>query len=95
MAHFKLMPIDRLLGSIEFDAVSVASVLDITLRRALGETDVYCDGPYTFTINHGNSGVWIITQRKMALGYGVTPGSQAATPGVDLQALFCPQPEMV
>jgi hypothetical protein len=94
MAHFKLISLDRLLGSIEFEAVSVASVLDITLRGTLGETDVYCDGPYKFTISHGTNGVWAITQRKMSLGYGAKFGSQAATPRADLQALFRPQSEM-
>jgi hypothetical protein len=94
MPHFKLIPIDRLLSSIEFNAVSVASVLDITLRSALGETDVYSDGPYKFTISHGTNGVWTITQRKMALGHSVSSDSQATTPRADLQALFCPQSEV-
>lgn len=93
MAHFKLIPIDRTLGSIEFDAISAASVLDIAQRGALGETDVYCDGPYKFTISHGDRGVWTITQRKIARDIALSRAARPAAPKVDLQALFCPQPE--
>lgn len=93
MAHFKLVPIDRLLRSIEYDAINVASVLEVTMREALGETDVYCNGKYKFTISHGNSGVWAITQRKTAFGYFAKLDSRTIKFPVDLQGPFCPQPE--
>ena len=79
MAHFKLVPVHKLLRSIDFDAVSAASILNIASRSPLGETDVYCNGSYRCTVNHGRAGVWTFTQLKTALRYDGAAGRSGIT----------------
>lgn len=94
MAHFKLIPINKLFGCIEFDAVSAASILDIASRSPLGETDVYCDEAYRCTVNHGATGVWTVTQRKNAVSHDGAAGRVRETIRTDSEAQFSRQQEM-
>ena len=93
MAHFKRTPANKLSRSIEFDAVSAASILNIASRSPLGETDVYCNGTYRCTVNHGRAGVWTVTQRKTALRYDGAAGRTGITIRADPETQFYRQPE--
>lgn len=95
VAHFKLIPLNNQLRCIEFDAVSASSILEIAMRSALGETDVYRDGSYQCTVSHGRRGVWHIAQRKAAPRYsGIVAGRGARPIGVDPKAQFMRRLEM-
>lgn len=94
MSHFNLIPIDSRRDSVESDAASAAAVLNLTVRGPLGETDVCRDGQYKFTMSHGGSGVWHITRRAGPPRDSAKFRTRSAIQRADLQALFCPQPEI-
>jgi hypothetical protein len=66
MNHFKLVSVGSPSRVIAFDAASVTTVLDLVHRRRLGDTDVYQDGLYKFSVSYSSDGSWTLTQSRVA-----------------------------